>query len=385
MASLYFDKRYDLWFLQWTDPDTGKRKTRSLKTANENEARMKKLLLEQELLEEQLAISRGGTTVGKMLDAYQAWAVGEAGFRNLHRLNRVIERVREIMGDAMTNDVMTQDLVAVRDSFQGDGLMRTTINSYLHMARAIFKWGVEHGYLDGGVVHNLEYVSTLKKGRTIAPESEKRPAAPLEDVRKAQAMMPSVLRTLVEVQLNSGARPGEVVDLRPCDIETETNDDGSEDWWVDLSKKHKNAWRGQSRILLLGPKCQEALKPLLDGRDPEAFIFDPREAVRERAEQRSNHRKPDQRPTPRETGRRIGEHYTTASYRRAIETACKKAKVPVWTPHQLRHLKSDELYEATGGDWEAARVYLGHSTVNTTQLYVNMDFQAARKIARQFG
>ena len=77
---------------------------------------------------------------------------------------------------------------------------------------------------------------------------------------------------------------------------------------------------------------------------------------------RTRRRKP--RKTP-------GDHYTTDSYRRAITYGCRKASVPKWHPHQLRHNAATFLRREFG--LEIARKVLGHSTASVTEIYAEMD------------
>lgn len=65
------------------------------------------------------------------------------------------------------------------------------------------------------------------------------------------------------------------------------------------------------------------------------------------------------------------DHYTTGTYRQAVERACEKAGVPAWTPHQLRHAAATELRKEFGV--ELARVILGHSSAFTTEIYAEAD------------
>lgn len=62
-----------------------------------------------------------------------------------------------------------------------------------------------------------------------------------------------------------------------------------------------------------------------------------------------------------------GERYATQPVRVAIQRACEKAGVPVFTPHQLRHLAGTLVREPYGVD--VARALLGHSIASMTEIY----------------
>lgn len=61
------------------------------------------------------------------------------------------------------------------------------------------------------------------------------------------------------------------------------------------------------------------------------------------------------------------------AYRQAIKRACKKAGVPAWHPHQLRHNAATNLRKEFG--LETARVILGHRSAAVTTIYAEADQQ----------
>jgi site-specific recombinase XerD len=193
-------------------------------------------------------------------------------------------------------------------------------------------------------------------------------------------------------------RPCEVVLLRGCDI------DRSEDVWSYEPYTHKNRWRGHRRLIPLGPKAQAILQPYLD-RDPDAFLFSPKDAeewrIQQQAARAGRNRKTriypcelrsrelrKQRRRKRSRRRPPGDRYDTASYRRAIEYAIQRARksgiaVEHWHPNQLRHAKATELRKQHG--LEAAQVVLGHARADVTELYAERNVALAREIAKQSG
>lgn len=70
-------------------------------------------------------------------------------------------------------------------------------------------------------------------------------------------------------------------------------------------------------------------------------------------------------------------------YHRAIRTACQKAKVPAWHPHQLRHNAATWLRKEFGLD--VARVVLGHRSPAITEQYAELDFGKARDVMSRVG
>ncbi len=79
----------------------------------------------------------------------------------------------------------------------------------------------------------------------------------------------------------------------------------------------------------------------------------------------------------------LGGRYTTASYRQAIARGCKKADIPGWRPHQIRHNAATWLRREFGLD--AARVILGHTSPAVTEVYAEVDRDKAVGIMGRVG
>ena len=77
------------------------------------------------------------------------------------------------------------------------------------------------------------------------------------------------------------------------------------------------------------------------------------------------------------------DHYSVCDYDKTIGRACKKANVPHWSSHQLRHLAA-QLAEREIGI-EGARAYLGQKSVNMTTHYAGIDMKAAAEVAKRIG
>ena len=273
-------------------------------------------------------------------------------------------------------------LKSVRQQWVDKGLCRTHINMRINRIRRIFKWGVENELVPSSVLHALQAVAPLKMGRTTAHESE--PVRPVPD-DNVDAVLPRVSRqvaAMIELQRVTGMRPGEVVIMRPCDV------DRSGDVWVYTPAGHKTAYRGHSRQVYIGPKAQQVLAPWLL-RDAQAYCFSPKEAEAERnAERRSNRKTPmtpsqsKRRPKPHST-RAKRERYDVFSYRRAIKYAIERAGVPSWHPHQLRHNCGTQMRRHFGLD--VAQIILGHRSADVTQVYAEVDRGKAIEVVLKAG
>lgn len=306
---------------------------------------------------------------------------------------------------------------------------RTHINDQVQRLCAIFRWGASQEMLPVTVYQQLKTVPPLKKGKSCARESETVRPVSMEMVAVVRSFLSRQVNALVDLQILTGARGGELLKLRPRDI------DRSRPIWQHKPKDHKTAWRGKNRTILFGPKAQAILAPFLM-RSDDAFMFSPAEAERERRKDAHEARKtPDGcGNTPgsnvkKEPKCAPGEHYTNNSYRQAVQRACVKAfpfppalvrrKVPSskgeksrrwettaewrkrlgeakweqlqkwlhehrWHPHQLRHTTATLIRREFG--LEAAQVALGHgSAVVTDAVYAERDLAKIEEVMLKIG
>jgi len=64
-----------------------------------------------------------------------------------------------------------------------------------------------------------------------------------------------VVADMVRFQRFTGARPGEVCQIRPIDV------DRSGEVWTYRPESHKTEHHGRQRIIYVGPQAQEVLAP----------------------------------------------------------------------------------------------------------------------------
>ena len=198
-----------------------------------------------------------------------------------------------------------------------------------------------------------------------------------------------MLADMVCLQLETGMRPGELVAMRPCDI------DITGVVWLYRPGQHKTQHYGHERIVPIGPRGQEIIRRHLTT-DVEAFIFSPAKLMEERAATLRANRKSKVQPSQqnrkkRRPAKKPGMVYTVLAYGRAIAEAIKRhnrdkepeKKIPHWHPHQLRHLRALELKRAAGLD--VARAVLGHRTPQMTEHYASLDIAKAAELMAIIG
>jgi integrase len=261
------------------------------------------------------------------------------------------------------------------------GLARKLINQRIGRIGRVFKWAVAEEFVPPTVLEGLRAVRGLQAGRTDAREG-----APVLPVPEAfvEAVLPlasAQVAAMIRLQTLTGMRPGETCRMRTIDIDMT----GAE--WTYKPPRHKTAWRGKPRVIPLGPRAREILRPWLR-LGVEEFLFQPREVMadfraRQRLARKSAVQPSQQRRRKRRPKKTPGNHYTPRSYGYAIERACKKAAVPPWNPNQLRHNYATEVRRRFG--LEAAQVAMGHSKADVTQVYAERDQALAERVAREIG
>jgi integrase len=289
-------------------------------------------------------------------------------------------------------------------------LSRGVVNHRTGRIRRMFKWAVENEHVPPSVLYGLQAVRGLQRGRTEARETE--PVGPA-DAAVVEATLPYLNRhvaAMVQLQKLTGMRPGEVCAMRARDI------DMSGSVWLyqpgsdrGPMGEHKTAHLGRQRIIALGPKCKEIIKPFLT-LNMTAHLFCPAIALQEmRAEMRRTRKtkvpRSQQMRRKKQPKWTPGERYRTSAYAYCIRRACQRADrdarakaiekgmdqqeakgrvfVPHWHPNQLRHSHATEVRRRFG--LEAAQVALGHSHANVTQVYAERDLSLAVQVAREMG
>lgn len=298
--------------------------------------------------------------------------------------------LRESFGTLPVTEFGPKALKALREAWVKEGLSRNVINGRVGAVRRVFRWAVGEELVGAEQYQRLKAVEGLRAGQTEAPDHAPVKPAVLADIEKALPYMPSAVRALVQVQLHTAARAGELVKLRVGDI-----DRTDPEVWTYAPAIHKGTWKGKRRVIYFGERCREVLAPLLlKAGDPEAYVFSPERAEAERLAERSR-----QRATPRYSShmernerkrvgasrrRAPGPHYTTGTYRQAVERACDAAGVPRFTPHRLRHLAATRARAELGVD--VARALCGHSLAAVTEVYSReVDTQLAIQAVKRFG
>ncbi|MCZ6573186.1 MAG: tyrosine-type recombinase/integrase, partial [Planctomycetota bacterium] len=273
-----------------------------------------------------------GPTINELILAY--WEEAQRYYQRdgkptseLESMRLALRYVRRPYGRTFAKDFGPMALKVCREAMIEKGLSRSVCNGYTKRIKRLFRWGVENELILASVFQALQAVRGLRKGRSPARETE--PIRPARE-EHVEAVLPAVsvpVQAMIRLQLLTGMRPGEVVQMRASDI------DRSRQVWTYRPQRHKTDYRGHEREVALGPKAQAVLRPFVE-RANDGPLFSPRDAEGARNARRRLQRKSPMTPCQ---GRRRGkskpqkapkDRYTTASYRRAIARACERASVP---------------------------------------------------------
>ena len=300
-------------------------------------------------------------------------------------VNMALRPVKSMYGMTRAVDFGPAALRAVRQRWIDAGLSRTTVNRYVRIVVSMFKWAASHELVPGSVHHALATVEGLRRGRSAAKENGRLRPVPERDIEAARSFVGRQVRAVIDLQLLTGARPGELLAMRAIDL------DMSSKVWTYKPARHKTEHHGHERTIYIGPKAQDVIRPFLTGRPVDAFLFSPKEAESERLTARHEQRvvpiKYGNRPgtnRKRRPERSPGDRYDVASYRRAIERACKAGGVPVWRPHRLRHNAASQLRRDYGID--LAQTILGHQLGSAiTEVYAEANVAKAMDVIAKVG
>jgi integrase len=306
-------------------------------------------------------------------------------------IRTALRYVVQLYGTTLINKFGPRKLKAVRQAMIDDGICRKSINKNVTRIRGMFKWGVEEEIVDEKTCGSLLLFKGLEEGRSEAVESD--PVEPVPDAR-VEAIRHYVSKpvwAMIQLQLLTGMRPGEVLIMRGGDLNT------SAAIWEYVPGSHKTEHKGRHRTVFIGPQAQAVLKPLLK-RDPQAYVFCPRDV------------------SPGKPGctRQPGARYNRDAYRNAITRGCERAfRMPkelrnlrekklepaertrrlklarewrqenCWNPHRLRHNAGTVMRREAG--LEGAQVVLGHKNAKVTEIYAERDKQRAREVVAAVG
>jgi len=375
--------RRQVWFGPYDDPETHQRFARTLAEWLANGRRLSS--------EAERADLRVADVVAAYLEFARRFYSGPEG-KPTREVDNVADAVRTLLklyGTLTVREFGLRQLKTVREQLITDGLTRTTINDRINRVVRLFGWAAEEELCRPEVYGALRALRPLRRGRSAAKEGKRVLPVSWEHV---EATLPHVSRHvagLIELMWHTGMRPGEACQLRPADLEKSGN------VWFYRPRSHKTEHFNRERVIPIGPRGQEVLRRFLSRvpePSPDAPLFSPRNAMAELRAARRTRRKTPLWPShlqryarnhKRQPRKQPSEAYTTNSFQSAVKGGCKEAKIPPWSPNQLRHAAATRIRKEKG--LEAARTVLGHASAAVTEVYAEVDTRIAAEVMAELG
>jgi integrase len=339
------------------------------------------------------APERSDLRINELADAYMAHVEGYycKGGEQTSEVGVIRQAVKLVRIEAGYGHTLAREfgplaLMTCQTAMIAKGWSRKSINRQIGRVRKMFVWAVSRQLIPASVLTALATVEPLRANRTAATERSPIGPVPRGVVEQTIAHVPPTVGAMIRFQLETGARPDEACMVRAADI-----DMSDSTCWVYTPGRHKNEHRERSRIVMIGPRGIEILKPFLTLAVSD-YLFSPVRSEVNRNKTRSENRKTprykshivhQQQKKTRRRRRVLRDRYSVNTYRQAIHRGCARAGVEQWNPHQLRHLRADEIERQYGED--GSKAVLGHDSVNTTKKYLSRDLEKARSIMREVG
>jgi integrase len=292
-------------------------------------------------------------TIAEGTARWLSWSDEHTSNRHDHDQYRLTLAVLlRLYGDAATDQFGPDELEMVREEMGRLGWCMETCNRRTVRIKTVWRKLERWKMTPPGAWANLRTLPKLgprdREFRINKPRSPAEFADVLAVCRKLH-YRPFRARTVLLLQWHTGARPGELLKMRPREI------DASGDVWVYRPPLHKNAWRGHDRAILLSLKAQAVLRPWLVDCGPDEHVF--------------------------RTGR--GRCYSPGGYGDVIRKACRRAGVQM-IPYACRHAAKQRVTRVHGLD--AARSFLGQKSISATDHYAaQTDIELAKQTARKMG
>jgi integrase len=213
-----------------------------------------------------------------------------------------LKKMLTLYRDVAATSFGPKALRAVRNLWVQDNLSITTINNRAGIIKRMFQWAASHEMLPVECYQALATVPGLRRGRGVGKDPVTRDVIPAEVLDKTLEQLPSTLRAIIRLQLLTGARPSEILNLKRGDI------DCTGEIWSAVIREHKTSYRGKQRFLFFGPRARSVLRPFLLRKDMD-FLFSPKDAQKDRNRNADSHRRPNQAPNKKKTEREVGDHY----------------------------------------------------------------------------
>ena len=251
------------------------------------------------------------------------------------------------------------------------GLARSTMARRTASARAFSTWAYERGYLDSDVAARLatpqvnrhlpDVVTPARAGQLVEAEINADAASP-EAARD---------RAMLELLYATGMRVAELTGLDVADI------DASRRLALVTGKGNKQ------RVVPFGESAAAALDVWLSRR-PELLAS--RSSTASSSDSASSSAASEASASTADSGALFlgsrGGRIDQRQVRRVVERAAQRTGDSELSPHALRHSAATHMLEG-GADLRVVQELLGHSSLQTTQIYTHVSAQRLKSVYDQ--
>jgi integrase len=159
----------------------------------------------------------------------------------LTNIKLAMRPLNTIYGHTKATEFGPKALCVVRQKMIEQGICRSSVNKRIGRIKLMFKWAVANEIVPANVFHVLQAVPGLRRGRSAAKETMPVKPVPQEHIDAIQPYVSKQVWVLIQLQLLTAARSGELVIMRPCDI------DMSGKIWIYKPAQHKTLHHGHER------------------------------------------------------------------------------------------------------------------------------------------
>jgi len=239
---------------------------------------------------------------------------------SLRNARYAVRWLRDLFGYTPANEFGPARLKAVQQAMAEAGLAASYVNKNINTIRKVFKWAAGEELVAPEVPRNIsrDVVEGVRAHIDAKGTADVKPVS----AGHVDAVLPrltSPVAAMIKLQRYTGCRPGEVVRMRPSELDT------MGDVWTYVPQDHKRAHAESDRTIFIGPKGQAVLADWLTANRPlHKPIFSPTEAEPRRC-------RPGVRNEPRPT--RAGIHRAPTG---RISGRLNPATATPWRPIDVR-------------------------------------------------
>ncbi|MGZ3790635.1 MAG: tyrosine-type recombinase/integrase, partial [Bacteriovorax sp.] len=255
----------------------------------------------------------------------------------------------QIFGDSIMTDIDIFDLREHIDGMVDDNQRTSTINRKKAVLSGIFNFALSRGYIDANIVRNVPVDDDTKCRDRVLTEKERQ-----DLISACKESRWDKLYLLLLMAMTTGARKGELMNLRWCDVVS-----------IDTSGNLNDTKNGTKRSLHFAPVVMEELKRF-QGQGTE-LIF-------------PSDKFPNQ---PKDFRKVWSKALKTAKISgKDILNADGSVKVEKFTFHCLRHGFCTALSDS-GAEINQIAKLAGHKSIQTTMRYIHQGRDQKRQIVNE--